>query len=146
MLSAGLFNHSDKWFHIIRIYVKLLIDLTQKVLSNNIWQRFFLIITALRNYLKWFISPAVINSLQFFINNLIESNLINTNTVVFVVFFEGWEHFLNVPKCHVELYRPQLPRSQGQLGQEFKGQSKCDALFLVEKVIFCQSISNDDGA
>lgn len=48
-------------------------------------------------------------------------------------------------KC-VEFYRPRLPRSQGQPGQEFKGQMKCDALLLVEKVIFCQSIANDDGA
>lgn len=54
------------------------------------------------------------------------------------------EH-LNVPECHVELYRPWLPRSQGQPGQEFKGQTKCGASLPAEKVIFRQSISNDDG-
>lgn len=36
--------------------------------------------------------------------------------------------------------------ARGNPGQEFKGQTKCDALLLVEKVIFCQSIPKDDGA
>lgn len=47
-------------------------------------------------------------------------------------------------ECHVEFYHPWLPKTQGQQGQEFKGWAKCNALLLVEKVIFYQSISNDD--
>lgn len=74
-----------------------------------------------------------------------------------LILFKEGEHF-NAPECHLELYHPWLPQSQGQpervweggVGeygwgeQEFKGEAKCSALLMAEKVIFYQSISNDD--